>query len=133
MKGTVLIVDDEENMVHLLRVIFESAGYKVLSALSGREALEVLSGRTPDVVLLDIMMPEMDGWEVFRRMREDPSLPDVPVVVITAKKDEIDRQMGTELLRVDGYVTKPFVRKELVRTVERIIEGSHQGAGPSDG
>lgn len=133
MKGTILIVDDEENMIHLLKVIFESVDYEVLSALSGREALEILSGTTPDVILLDIMMPEMDGWEVFRRMREDPSIPEIPVVILTAKKDEIDRQMGTELLRVSGYVTKPFVRKELVDKVARVIEGNEPVTQPDDG
>ena len=122
MKKTILVVDDEENMVHLLTTIFESAGYNVISALSGRDALEILKDNKPDLILLDIMMPEMDGWDVFRKIKKDNKTFSIPIIIITAKKDEIDKVMGVELLKVDGYVTKPFVRKELVDKIARTID-----------
>ena len=109
-------------MVHLLTTIFESAGYNVISALSGRDALEILKENKPDLILLDIMMPEMDGWEVFREIKKDNKTSSIPIIIITAKKDEIDKVMGIELLKVDGYVTKPFVRKELVDKIARTID-----------
>jgi len=123
MRKRILVVDDEESMVHLLRTILEATRYEVEAVTGGKEALALLERTRVDLILLDLMMPEMDGWEVFHELKNDERTASIPVVIITAKKDEIDRAMGTELLKVEGYISKPFVRRQLVQLVERIIGG----------
>jgi len=122
MAKLVMVVDDEESMVHLLRTILEARGYEVATAAGGRQALALVHARRPDLVLLDLMMPEMDGWEVLHELRQDPSTADIPVIIVTVKRDELDRTVGTDLLKVAGYVNKPFVRKELVELVRRTLK-----------
>lgn len=122
MTRKILVVDDEYNMVHLLRTIFETTGYTVLSATSGKEALISLKNQIPDLILLDIMMPDMDGWELYREIKKRTEWRDIPIVIITAKKDEIEKKMGTDLLKVDGYITKPFVRKVLVNKINNLLD-----------
>jgi CheY-like chemotaxis protein len=121
MAKLVMVVDDEESMVHLLRTILEARGYEVATAAGGAEALTLVHDRRPDLMLLDLMMPGMDGWEVLHELRQDPSTADIPVIIITVKRDELDRTVGTDLLKVEGYVNKPFVRKELVELVRRTL------------
>lgn len=121
MAKLVMVVDDEESMVHLLRTILEARGYEVATATGGRQALSLVKDRRPDLVLLDLMMPEMDGWEVLHELRQDPATSSIPVIIVTVKRDELDRTVGTDLLKVEGYVNKPFVRRELVELVRRTL------------
>ena len=122
MARLVMVVDDEESMVHLLRTILEARGYEVATATGGRQALSLARARRPDLILLDLMMPEIDGWEVLHELRQDPSTADIPVIIVTVKRDELDRTVGTDLLKVAGYVNKPFVRRELVELVRRTLK-----------
>ncbi len=126
----ILVVDDEPRMVRFIRLNLEHDGFQVSEAANGTQALERLRNDLPDLVLLDVMLPDMDGFEVLEMMREFSS---VPVVMVTAKGEEDERVRGLEL-GADDYVTKPFSPRELVsriRAVMRRLEGPQPGAaGP---
>ena len=113
----ILVVDDEPRMISFMRMNLEIEGCRVISATNGREALERARDDLPDVILLDIMMPGMDGFEVLRRLRESSA---VPVIVLTAKDDEDDRIRGLEL-GADDYMGKPFSQRELVSRIRAVL------------
>jgi DNA-binding response OmpR family regulator len=106
-EATVLVVDDEADVRTLCKVNLEYEGYRVIEAADGIEALEIVKTDTPDVILLDLMMPNLDGWEVLRRLREDSSTAGIPVLLLTAKADQESQLHGWESGIAD-YVTKPF-------------------------
>jgi two-component system KDP operon response regulator KdpE len=114
---TILIVDDERRMVRFIRLNLEQDGYQVISAYNGTEALDQVRTRLPNLVLLDVMMPDIDGFEVLKRIREASA---VPVIMLTAKGEEDDRIRGLEL-GADDYVTKPFSPRELVSRVKAVL------------
>ena len=114
----VLVVDDEPDTLELVKLVLESAGFKTMLATSGREALKLAQISKPDLVLLDIMMPDMDGWEVFRKLKEkDPA---IPIAILTAKAQNIDRLLGLHVLKADDYITKPFGKNELIDRVKKL-------------
>ncbi len=113
----VLVIDDDNNLAHLLAESLEGAGYEVISAANGLEGIKELYASRPDLVILDVMMPRMDGWETLRRVRE---MSDVPVIMLTARDAESDRLRGFEL-GVDDYVTKPFSLAELNARVRAVL------------
>ena len=106
----VLIVDDDENIVELIRIYFEKEGFTTVTANDGRKALELFKSESPAIVILDIMMPEMDGWQVCREIRK---ISNIPIIMLTAKGETFDKVLGLEL-GADDYMTKPFETKELV-------------------
>lgn len=114
MDYTVLVVDDEENIVNLIEYNLKKEGYSVLKAHDGEEGLNLALTKSPDLVILDIMMPKMDGNEVCRRLR---TASDVPIIMLTAKADEVDTVIGLEM-GADDYVTKPFKIRELLARVK---------------
>ena len=118
---TILVVDDEEDIRHLLRVALEQEGFQVTVASSGREALYSVSEQKPDLVVLDVMMPEIDGFEVLRRLKENEATAGIPVVVLTAKDSTNAVVSGLEI-GADFYWTKPFKVQDLARTVRLILE-----------
>lgn len=113
----ILAVDDEERMVRFIRLNLEQDGYEVTEAYNGQQAMDKLRQTLPDLVLLDVMMPDFDGFEVLRLIRENN---DVPVIMLTAKSEEDDRIKGLEL-GADDYVTKPFSPRELVSRVKAVL------------
>lgn len=117
----ILCIEDEPEMIDLIRLILERRGYKVLGAVGGEEGIKALEGQVPDLILLDLMMPDMDGWEVFRQVRANPRLQHIPVVVVTAKAQSIDKVLGLHIAKVDDYITKPFGPQELIEAVERVL------------
>ena len=123
----VLVVDDDPLLVRLVRTHLEKAGYKVLTAADGEQALEVAANELPDLVVLDLMIPKLDGFEVCRRIREF-SL--VPVVMLTARGEPVDRLRGFEM-GADDYLPKPFVPAELLARVRAVLRRSQQGSPPS--
>ena len=123
-KSKVLIIDDDLSLLRLLRRALEKADYEVETASSGPEGLRELYEYKPDIVVLDVMMPGMDGWEVCRRIRE---LSDVPIIMLTAKSDERDKVKGFSL-GVDDYVTKPFGFAEFIARVGALL---HRAGGAS--
>jgi two-component system KDP operon response regulator KdpE len=114
---TILVVDDEKRMVRFIRLNLEQDGFQVISAYNGTDALEQVRTKLPSLVLLDVMMPDIDGFEVLRRIREAST---VPVIMLTAKGEEDDRIRGLEL-GADDYVPKPFSPRELVSRVKAVL------------
>ncbi|MBN2506357.1 MAG: response regulator transcription factor [Verrucomicrobia bacterium] len=120
MKTRILIVDDEPDAVELIAFNLRSAGYDVVTASDGEEALKKARGLFPGLIILDLMLPEVDGLEVCKILRRDPKTSGIPIVMVTAKAAEIDRVLGLEL-GADDYVTKPFSPRELVLRVKRLL------------
>ena len=117
----VVCIEDEPEMIDLVRLILGRRGFTVIGANGGIEGLETVRRETPDLVLLDLMMPDMDGWEVYQQMKADGDLKDIPVVVVTAKAQSIDKVLGLHIAKVDDYITKPFGPQELLESVEKIL------------
>jgi two-component system response regulator VicR len=118
----IMVIDDEPDLVEVVKLILESDGYQVVTANGGQEALEKMGKEMPDLVLLDIIMPRMDGWEVFSRIKSDQKTKDIPVIMLTAKDQRIDKLIGLHVVRVDDYITKPFGRSELLASIKRILQ-----------
>jgi DNA-binding response OmpR family regulator len=125
----VLVVEDEPSIAEVVALYLRRAGFEVLSAGDGREALEMLATAAPDLVVLDLMLPEVDGFEVLHRLR---ARGDTPVIVLTARRSEADRVAGLEM-GADDYVVKPFSPQELVSRVRAVLRRAHPPEGaPSD-
>ncbi len=120
MSKVILVVDDEPNIVLSLEYLMQQAGYEVRSARDGDAALEAMENGPPDLVLLDVMMPKRDGYEVCQAIRARPEWKRVKVIMLTAKGREVEREKGLSL-GADDYVTKPFATKELVDKVRQVL------------
>ena len=116
----VLIVDDEEHIVELIKFNLEANGYKAITASNGLEALELAKSEKPDLVLLDIMLPGLNGNDVCKEIRRDVEIATMPIIMITAKGEELDRILGLEL-GADDYVTKPFSVRELMARIKAVL------------
>ncbi len=116
-KQTILVVDDEKNIVELARLYLTKEGYNVETAYDGQQALEKVKKVKPSLVVLDLMMPVVDGWEVTRQLRKDG---DLPIIILTARGDDVDRIIGLEL-GADDYMGKPFNPRELVARVKAVL------------
>jgi two-component system, OmpR family, alkaline phosphatase synthesis response regulator PhoP len=120
-KKRILVVDDERHIVRLVQVNLERAGYEILTAYDGVEALEKVKTEMPDMVVLDVMMPRMDGFEVLKNLQSDPRFQNIPVIMLTAKAQDADIFKGWAS-GVSSYLTKPFNPRELLVFVERIFQ-----------
>ncbi len=127
MAGTILVVDDERNIVQLARIYLEKEGFQVESAATGREALAKVQSTRPDLIVLDLMLPELDGWEVCRRLRKDSNL---PIIMVTARDDDVDKIVGLEL-GADDYLTKPFNPRELIARVKALLRRAAASQAPA--
>lgn len=125
----ILVVDDEERMVRFIRLNLEHDGFQVTEAFNGKEAIRKIRDVTPDLILLDVMMPDLDGFEVLETVRE---VSNVPVIMLTAKGEEDDRVRGLEL-GADDYVTKPFSPRELVSRVKAVLRRTESASGSMHG
>ena len=128
IKQKVLVVDDEENIRMLVKFNLEKAGYEVLEASDGNKAIETAVNSTPDIVILDLMLPGIDGLEVCRNLKRHPRTAAIPIIMLTAKSDEIDRVIGLEL-GADDYMTKPFSQRELVARIKAVLRRSNVAVG----
>ncbi len=117
----IAIIDDEEAMVQLLFLELESEGYDVLTAGNGVSGLKLIRDKQPDLVLLDIMMPGLNGYEVIKNVKEDPALRDIPIIMLTARSQDEDIQKGLDL-GADDYVTKPFHAGLLVKRIGTLLK-----------
>jgi DNA-binding response OmpR family regulator len=120
MKRHVLIVDDTPDSTTIIRGILEPRGYEVSTANGGQAALEIIQSRSPDLVLLDVMMPEMSGFEVLQRLKDDPATSRLPVILVTAKTHDDDVMTGYHQ-GADYYITKPFTAKQLIYGIELVL------------
>ena len=117
----VVCIEDEPEMIELIKLILRRRNFELIGAVGGREGLSTVRKVKPDLVLLDLMMPDMDGWEVYQQMKADEDLSDIPVIVVTAKAQSIDKVLGLHIAKVDDYVTKPFGTKELIASVKKVL------------
>ena len=120
MAKKILVVDDEPNIVLSLEFLMKQAGYQVRTATDGEAALEAIREDHPDLVLLDVMMPRKDGYEVCQTVRKDPGCKDIKIVMLTAKGREVEREKGLAL-GADYYITKPFATREVVDKIREIL------------
>lgn len=119
----VVYIEDEPEMIDLVKLILTRKSYEVIGAIGGREGLDIVRREIPDVVLLDLMMPDMDGWEVYQQLKANETTRHVPVIIVTAKAQSIDKVLGLHIAKVDDYISKPFSPKELVDSVEKVLAG----------
>lgn len=117
----ILCIEDEPEMIDLIRLILGRRGFDVVGAAGGKEGLEKVRQEPPDLVLLDLMMPDMDGWEVYQQIKADDKTKDVPVIVVTAKAQSIDKVLGLHIAKVDDYIAKPFSPQELLASVDKVF------------
>ena len=125
---TVLVVDDEKNIRELIQLYLTNAGYRVVNAGDGAEALRLARADKPDLIVLDLMLPQVDGYEVCRRLRREGN--DVPIIMLTARDDDVDKIVGLEL-GADDYMTKPFNPRELVARVKALLRRTNWPASSS--
>jgi DNA-binding response OmpR family regulator len=117
----IIYIEDEQDMIELVRLILSRKGYEVKGANGGREGLDLVRSTSPDLVLLDLMMPDMDGWEVYHQLKADDATRTTPVIVVTAKAQNIDKVLGIHIAKVDDYICKPFSPQQLVDSVESVL------------
>ncbi len=130
MSERILVVDDEPDLLELVRVNLAEAGFEVDATTSGREVLERVRRDPPDLLVLDLMMPDVAGTEICRQIRATPELSNLPIIMLTAKADELDRVVGFEL-GADDYVTKPFSPRELSLRVRAVLRRGSEGSSDS--
>jgi two-component system alkaline phosphatase synthesis response regulator PhoP len=119
-KGKILVVDDEVYILHILDFSLGAEGFEVISANNGELGVEKAKQEKPDLIVLDIMMPVLDGYETCRRLKNDPDTKDIPVVLLTAKGRDVDKRLGFEVGAID-YIIKPFSPSRLIERIEDII------------
>jgi len=118
----ILCIEDEPEMIDLIRLILGRKGFDVHGASGGIEGIKQVREMKPDLVLLDLMMPDMDGWEVYQQMKAEPTTREIPVIVVTAKAQNIDKVLGLHIAKVDDYIAKPFSPQELLDSVEKVFK-----------
>jgi two-component system alkaline phosphatase synthesis response regulator PhoP len=123
----ILVVDDDREIVRVVRGYLEQAGYTVLPAYDGESALHLLRSESPDLLLLDLMLPGRDGWDLTRLIRADPALAGIPIIMLTARIEDTDKIVGLEL-GADDYITKPFNPREVLARVRALLRRSRRGA-----
>jgi DNA-binding response OmpR family regulator len=119
----VIYFEDDHDMVELVRIILGREGYQINGVAEGLAGIKAVQQESPDVVLLDLMLPDMEGWEIYQQLKHNESTADIPVIVITAKAQSIDKVLGLEIAKVDDYISKPFTPQELIERVDKVISG----------
>lgn len=117
----VVYIEDEQEMIDLVRLILSRKGYEVIGANGGRQGLDLVRQEIPQLILLDLMMPDLDGWDVYQQIKADDAVRRIPVIVITAKAQSIDKVLGLHIAKVDDYISKPFSPQELIESVEKVM------------
>ena len=124
----VVYIEDDQEMIDLVVLILNRRGFQVKGAHGGRNGLDMIFQDPPDLILLDLMMPGMDGWEVYQQLKANEKTRGIPVIVVTAKAQAIDRVLGLHIAKVDDYISKPFSPQELVDSVEKVLARRHEQA-----
>jgi two-component system, OmpR family, response regulator VicR len=123
----IVYIEDDSEMIDLVSLILNRQGYQVSGSNGGREGLDLVKRNSPDLILLDLMMPDIDGWDVYQQLRSNEETRNIPVIVITAKAQMIDRVLGLHIAKVDDYISKPFRPVELIESVNRILNRKSEG------
>lgn len=117
----ILCIEDEPEMIDLIHIILQRKGFDVSGAYGGEDGLRKIRELQPDLVLLDLMMPDIGGWEVYQQMKADEKTKNIPVIIVTAKAQSIDKVLGLHIAKVDDYITKPFSPSSLLESVEKVF------------
>ena len=117
----IAVIEDDRDICAEVSELLRDAGYRVAEICEGEDVIEAVKDAVPDLVLLDVMMPGMDGWEVLKRLRDMPETGSLKVIMLTAKRGEKDKMIGLDILKADGYVTKPFDSDELLDKVDSLL------------
>lgn len=120
-QARILSIEDDPEMSGLLQLIFERQGHRVISVKSGEFGLEMLKSLQPDVLLLDLMLPDLDGWEIYQQMKKDDELAQVPVIIVSARNAKQDARSGHSVIGQDQFVEKPFEVKSLIKIVNNAL------------
>jgi two-component system, OmpR family, response regulator VicR len=118
----IIYVEDDPEIVDLVSLILDRHGYEVSGVYNGREGLQRIIEEKPDLVLLDLMIPELDGWEIFQKLKNHEDTANIPIIIITAKSQPIDQVIGIHIAKVDGYICKPFHPQEILDSIEKVLE-----------
>ena len=122
----VVCIEDEPEMIDLFKLILTRRGFEVVGANGGRQGLELVRELKPDLVLIDLMMPDMDGWEVYQHLKSDQTTQNIPVIVVTAKAQSIDRVLGLHIAKVNDYIAKPFSPTSLLESIEQVLSNTDE-------
>ena len=130
--GRVVYIEDEQEMIDLVKLILSRKKFEVIGASGGREGLDLVRRELPDAVLLDLMMPDMDGWEVYQQLKAEEETCNIPVIVVTAKAQNIDKVLGLHIAKVDDYIPKPFSQNELAESLDKVLKMAKGDQGESE-
>jgi two-component system response regulator VicR len=121
MKQKILVVEDDRDIADLVKMVLETEAFEVNTVLDSEKALETARQFVPDAILLDLTMPKLDGWQVFKLIRKDSLLKHIPVAILTAKSESFDEMVGLHVMNADAYITKPFGKKELLDKTHELL------------
>ncbi len=121
MPKKIVYIEDDIEMTYLIKMILERKGYEIISTNNGLNGLDLVIKEKPDLILLDLMMPEIDGWDLYHQIRSNEQIKNIPVVIISAKAQLIDKVLGLEIAKVDNYIAKPFKPQELIEVIENLL------------
>ena len=118
---SIIYIEDDPEMIDLVTLILNRRGFIVKGAHGGKQGLEMVMQEKPDLVLLDLMMPDLDGWDLYQQFKSNETTKDIPIIIITAKSQPIDRVLGLYIAKVDDYISKPFHPQELLDSIEKVL------------
>jgi two-component system response regulator VicR len=121
-KKTIVYIEDDPDMIDLVQLVLGRGQFNLIGATTGKSGLEIMQQNPPDLVLLDIMLPDMGGWAVYQQIKLNPHLQNIPVIAVTAQNAPVDRILGEHIAKVQAYITKPFSPKELRATVNEVLQ-----------
>lgn len=126
----VIYIEDDQEMIELVSLILGRHGFQVIGGQGGKNGLDLIAQDPPDLILLDLMMPGMDGWEVYQQIKSNQTTRNIPVIIITAKAQEIDRVLGLYIAKVDDYIVKPFQPQGLIESIDRVLGLTNPSKNP---
>ncbi len=117
----IVYVEDDKDMVELVTTILNKRGFKIIGVTDSTKALTIIKKEKPTLILLDLMLPVIDGWEIYQKLKKNQETKNIPVVIITAKTETIDKILGLKVAKADGYICKPFRLQELIESIDSLI------------
>ncbi|MBN1981314.1 MAG: response regulator [Chitinivibrionales bacterium] len=121
MNRKILVIEDEKDIAELVKLVLETESFTVETVTDPVEAVDTARSFLPDAILLDLTMPKIDGWQIFRVLRKDKNFDHVPIAILTAKSDQFDTMVGLHVMNADGYITKPFGKQELINKINELL------------
>lgn len=122
MPKKIVYIEDDLEMTYLIKMILERRGYEIISTNNGLEGFDLVTSENPDIILLDLMMPDIDGWDIYHQLKSNDQTEKIPVVVISAKAQPIDKVLGLQVAKVNNYIAKPFKPQELIEVIENLLK-----------